>query len=194
MVVLIFAQCFVVCNFNNIQWKRRIFQSAAPSGITKKLHFISFISNYFRQSSVKSNKQSARSNSRLPKGKVIASDLTTMPGDKYFMKSHKQIKDESQTEKKKRKITFAKPKKEKRDWWRLRAEIKGGDQIWPLNRARTCTLALEHLCQNICTAEGMWNVGWISIAKWSRGLSIPEEGSRVMCLLYGKSHKKYRQL
>jgi len=64
---------------------------------------------------VKSNKQSARSNSRLPKGKVIASDLTTMPGDKYFMKSHKQIKDESQTEKKKRKITFAKPKKEKRE-------------------------------------------------------------------------------
>jgi len=31
------------------------------------------------------------------------------------MKSHKQIKDESQTEKKKRKITFAKPKKEKRE-------------------------------------------------------------------------------
>jgi len=56
---------------------------------------------------VKSNKQSARSNGRLAKGKVIAGDLTTMPGDKYFMKSHKQIKDESQTQKKKRKkITF----------------------------------------------------------------------------------------
>jgi len=55
---------------------------------------------------VKSNKQSARSNGRLAKGKVIAGDLTTMPGDKYFMKSHKQIKDESQTQKKRRKITF----------------------------------------------------------------------------------------
>lgn len=111
--------------------------------ISKQLQFISFISNYFWQSSVKSNKQ-ARSNRetdrwmdgwidrqprpvaagvgqrpfpfclpcphpsvslslRLPKGRVIAGDLTTTLEDKYFMKSHKQIKDESQTRQRKEK-------------------------------------------------------------------------------------------
>jgi len=65
---------------------------------------------------VKSNKQSARSNGRLAKGKVIAGDLTTMPGDKYFMKSHKQIKDESQTQKKKKENHFPRGRKKRKSW------------------------------------------------------------------------------
>jgi len=40
----------------------------------------------------------------LAKGKVIAGDLTTTLEDKYFMKSHKQIKDESQTQQQQEKM------------------------------------------------------------------------------------------
>lgn len=149
------------CNFNNIalagkccdllifKFSEKQFDSREIEGshsgrfsISKQLQFISFISNYFWQSSVKSNKQ-ARSNThrytdrqtvaagagnapyhllcsslsppslRQAKGRVIAGDLTTTLEDKYFMKSHKQIKDESQTQqagKRKRKITFRQSK------------------------------------------------------------------------------------